>query len=199
PTSWIVVVSCWTPFLLLPDSPNHEAKWPLAETPLGSSGVKVAVPSSVPVTQNSSAPGAVKKVTWKTSFAATAVTVPGAPVHGFVTCSENSLTLWACVVIVTVPWPPASASAAPAASNATTAARLAPCSRRLSIRSLLSPRKDLIRGPRPQRTRLLANPSPSTTQRRHPFWNEFYVRWRTQASRAPPSARDTVSMRGSYG
>ena len=83
------------------DSPNQAAKWPLAETPLGSSGVKVTVPSSVPVTQNSSL--TVKKVTWKTSFAAIAVSVPGSPVHGFVTGSENSVTLWACSVIVTVP------------------------------------------------------------------------------------------------
>jgi hypothetical protein len=40
--------------LSLDDSPNHDAKWPLADTPVGSSGVNVAVPSSVPVTQHSS-------------------------------------------------------------------------------------------------------------------------------------------------
>src|SRR5262245_2839889 len=89
PISWIVFVSGCTSFWLLLDSPNQDTKWPLADTPVGSSGVKVAVPSPVPVTQNSSAPGAVKKVTWKTSLAATAVTVPGAPVHGLITDSEK--------------------------------------------------------------------------------------------------------------
>jgi hypothetical protein len=62
-------------------------EWPLAESPLGLSGVNVAVPSSVPVTQNSSL--VVKKVTRKTSFAATALHVPGAPVQGFVTGIEK--------------------------------------------------------------------------------------------------------------
>ena len=95
--------------------------------------MKVAVPSAVPVTQNSSP--FVKKVTWKTVFAATAVSVPGAPVHGFVTGSENNVTSWSCVVIVTVPRPPASASAAPAVSNATTAATIATPTKRLVIAS----------------------------------------------------------------
>src|SRR5947208_14452912 len=101
PARWKVLVKCWTSFFSLNDSPNQAAKWPLAETPRGSSGVKVTVPSSVPVTQNSSL--TVKNVTWKTSFAAIAVSVPGSPVQGFVTGSENSVTSWACSVIVTVP------------------------------------------------------------------------------------------------
>src|SRR5207247_4008193 len=100
------------------------------------------VPSSVPVTQNSSL--TVKKVTWKTSFAAIAVSVPGSPVQGFVTGSENSVMLWACSVMVTVPRPPAAASAAPAANNATTVAKVAAPTRRLVIRSPLPP------GPPPQ-------------------------------------------------
>jgi hypothetical protein len=46
---------------------------PVAETPFGSLGVKVTVPSSLPVAQNSSL--TVKKVRWKTSFAAVAASV----------------------------------------------------------------------------------------------------------------------------
>src|SRR5262245_31968552 len=41
PVRWKVLVSCWTSFLLLNASPNQAAKWPLAETPSGLSGVKV--------------------------------------------------------------------------------------------------------------------------------------------------------------
>src|SRR5439155_26175284 len=48
---------------------------------------------------------------------------------------ENGLTSWAGWVIVPVPCPPASPSAAPADNNATTAAKLAARTTRLSIRS----------------------------------------------------------------
>src|SRR5262245_33839840 len=132
-------MSCWTSFLLLADSPNQLAKWPLADTPFGSSGVNVTLPSSVPVTQNSSCPGAVNSVTWKTSLAAMPVTVPGSPVHGFADASENSTTSWACCVNVTVPGGlPAEATSAE--TSATTATTPAAVTRRLSI-SFLSPRR----------------------------------------------------------
>ena len=52
PLSWNVLVSCSTSFLLLTDAPCHSAKWPVAVTPFGSSGVNVAVPSAVVVSQN---------------------------------------------------------------------------------------------------------------------------------------------------
>src|SRR5438477_471063 len=51
PSRWIVLVLCSTLFLLLAAAPNQVAKCPLALTPPGSSGVNVAVPSPVPVTQ----------------------------------------------------------------------------------------------------------------------------------------------------
>ena len=97
---WMLKMSCWTSFFSFKDSPNQAAKWPLPVTPPGVSGVKVNIPSSVPVTQNSSL--TVKKVMWNTSFAAVAVIVPGAPVH-VVAGAENRTTSWLCWVIVTVP------------------------------------------------------------------------------------------------
>src|SRR4051794_32893434 len=118
-----VLVKCWTSFLLLNDSPNHSVKWPLAVTPCGSSGVKVATPSSVPVIQNSGP--VVNDVTWKTAVLAVAVRVPDAPVHGFAMCCEKSGRFRYCCVLVTVPWPPAAASAAPVVSTASIAARIA--------------------------------------------------------------------------
>src|SRR5436305_1548517 len=126
-------VSCWTSFLLLDDSPNHETKWPLAETPVGSSGVSVIVPSAVPVTQNSSRPGAVNAVTWKTSLVAIAVIVPGSPVHGFVDGFENRTSFWPCWVKVIVPGG-LPAEAATADMSAAAAAKHAAGNRRLNIR-----------------------------------------------------------------
>src|SRR5438876_5854553 len=115
----IVLVKVALPFVSFWLSLPHSVKWPLQSTP---ASLKLTVPVSVKVAQNSSPPG--KKVTCSTALPSTCHTTVSF-VHGLNPSGSSKTPCW-CVEMLTVcPGPPAPAGGAKASRHAAPASSAA--------------------------------------------------------------------------